>query len=196
MPSHDGQASERAHGHGHVLAALMLARSRPSTYAGLAPRGTALGPCRRGQGVRRRHQGRPVKVAPATPRLVDRGELLAALDRAAAGKVTIISAPAGSGKTSLLRAWANRPGQPHGLAVLQVQRDQQDAQLFWLALPTVPRRCLHWWPDGPRRAGQARTAGRRAGRVVPARGRAGTAAPVGWPTRAAGTSSRYRPEPR
>jgi len=48
--------------------------------------------------------------------------------------VTIISAPAGSGKTSLVRAWAGRPGQPRRLAVLQVQRDQQDAQQFWLAL--------------------------------------------------------------
>jgi len=48
--------------------------------------------------------------------------------------VTIISAPAGSGKTSLLRAWADRPGQSHRLAVVQVQRDQQDAQQFWLAL--------------------------------------------------------------
>ena len=48
--------------------------------------------------------------------------------------MTIISAPAGSGKTSLLRAWAERPGQPYRLAVVQVQRDQQDAQQFWLAL--------------------------------------------------------------
>ena len=48
--------------------------------------------------------------------------------------MTIISAPAGSGKTSLLRAWAGRPGQQRQLAVLQVQRDQQDAQQFWLAL--------------------------------------------------------------
>ena len=48
--------------------------------------------------------------------------------------MTIISAPAGSGKTSLLRAWADRPGQRRRLAVLQVQRDQQDAQQFWLAL--------------------------------------------------------------
>jgi len=48
--------------------------------------------------------------------------------------VTIISASAGSGKTSLLRAWAGGPGQPRRLAVLQVQRDQQDAQQFWLAL--------------------------------------------------------------
>ncbi len=48
--------------------------------------------------------------------------------------MTIISAPAGSGKTSLLRAWADRPGQSRRLAVLQVERDQQDAQQFWLAL--------------------------------------------------------------
>ena len=48
--------------------------------------------------------------------------------------MTIISAPAGSGKTSLLRAWAGRQGQRHRLAVMQVQRDQHDAQQFWLAL--------------------------------------------------------------
>ena len=73
-------------------------------------------------------------MAQAAPRLIDRGDLVAALDRAATQKVTVISAPAGSGKTSLLRAWAGRPGQPRRLAVLQVQRDQHDAQQFWLAL--------------------------------------------------------------
>ena len=73
-------------------------------------------------------------VAPATPRLIDRADLLAALDRASARKVTIISAPAGSGKTSLLRAWADRPDQAHRLAVVRVRRDQHDAQDFWLAL--------------------------------------------------------------
>jgi LuxR family transcriptional regulator, maltose regulon positive regulatory protein len=73
-------------------------------------------------------------VAPATLRLIDRGDLLATLDRAAARKVTIISAPAGSGKTCLLRAWADCHGQRHRLAVMQVQRDQHDAQQFWLAL--------------------------------------------------------------
>jgi LuxR family transcriptional regulator, maltose regulon positive regulatory protein len=75
-----------------------------------------------------------VTVAPAAPRLIDRGDLLAVLDRAAESKVTVISAPAGSGKTSLLRAWAGRPGQPRRLALVQVQRGQQDAQQFWLAL--------------------------------------------------------------
>jgi LuxR family maltose regulon positive regulatory protein len=56
------------------------------------------------------------------------------LDRAAASKVTIISAPAGSGKTSLLRAWAGRPGQQRRLALVRVQGDQRDSQQFWLAL--------------------------------------------------------------
>ena len=54
--------------------------------------------------------------------------------------MTIISAPAGSGKTCLLRAWADRPGQRHRLAVMQVQRDQHDAQQFWLALFDAIRR--------------------------------------------------------
>jgi LuxR family transcriptional regulator, maltose regulon positive regulatory protein len=80
-----------------------------------------------------------VTVAPATPRLIDRDDLLIALDRAVARKVTILSAPAGSGKTSLLRAWADRPEQRHRLAVMQVQRDQQDAQLFWLTLLNAVR---------------------------------------------------------
>ena len=73
-------------------------------------------------------------MARTTPRLIDRGDLLAALDRASARKVTIISAPAGSGKTSLLRAWADRPDRAHRLAVVRVRRDQRDAQDFWLAL--------------------------------------------------------------
>jgi LuxR family transcriptional regulator, maltose regulon positive regulatory protein len=73
-------------------------------------------------------------VAAAVPRLIDRGDLLAALDRAAASKVTVISAPAGSGKSSLLRAWAGRGGQPGRVAFVRVQRGQRDAQQFWLAL--------------------------------------------------------------
>ncbi len=48
--------------------------------------------------------------------------------------MTVISAPAGSGKTSLVRAWAGRPGRPRRLALVQVPRGQQDAQQFWLAL--------------------------------------------------------------
>jgi LuxR family maltose regulon positive regulatory protein len=85
----------------------------------------------------------------AKPRLIGRGDLLAALDHAVAGKVTIISAPAGSGKTSLLRAWADRPGRPHRLAVVQVQRDQRDAQQFWLALLGAVRQASGTTRDQP-----------------------------------------------
>jgi LuxR family transcriptional regulator, maltose regulon positive regulatory protein len=66
--------------------------------------------------------------------MVVRGDLVACLDRAAARKVTIMSAPAGSGKTSLLRAWAGRPDRAHRVAFVPVRRDEQDAQRFWLAL--------------------------------------------------------------
>jgi LuxR family transcriptional regulator, maltose regulon positive regulatory protein len=69
-----------------------------------------------------------------TAQLIARDDLVARLDRAAAGKVTIISAPAGSGKTSLLRAWAGGPGRAYRVAFVQVRRDEQDAQVFWLAL--------------------------------------------------------------
>ena len=37
--------------------------------------------------------------------LLDRDALLQTLDRAVTRRITVISAPAGSGKTSLLRAW-------------------------------------------------------------------------------------------
>jgi LuxR family maltose regulon positive regulatory protein len=76
------------------------------------------------------------------PRLIDRHDLVASLDRAAGRKVTIISAPAGSGKSSLLRSWADHPGQAHRIAFVPVQRDQQDAQLFWLTLLGAVRGAL------------------------------------------------------
>jgi LuxR family transcriptional regulator, maltose regulon positive regulatory protein len=76
----------------------------------------------------------PRKPGPAPPRLIRRGELLASLDRAAEAKVTLVSAPAGSGKTSLLRAWADGRHEPDRLAFVQVQRGQEDCQQFWLAV--------------------------------------------------------------
>ncbi len=59
---------------------------------------------------------------------------MSALDRAAQKQITIISAPAGSDKTSLLRAWAARPGQECRVAFMTVRPGQRDMQLFWLTL--------------------------------------------------------------
>ena len=75
-------------------------------------------------------------------RLVDRARLLAALDRAVSRKVTVISAPAGSGKTSLLRAWADRSSLAQPVAFVAVPHDQHDEQLFWLTLLQAIRRTL------------------------------------------------------
>jgi LuxR family maltose regulon positive regulatory protein len=98
----------------------------------------------------RANQGKP---GPAAPRLIQRGELLASLDRAAEAKVTLISAPAGSGKTSLLRAWADGPGQQYRLAVVPVRRDQQDSQQFWLAILGAIRHAAGMPGDGEQLAG-------------------------------------------
>jgi AAA ATPase domain len=70
----------------------------------------------------------------AEPGLIHRRDLMAALNRAAQKRVTIISAPAGTGKTSLLRAWADQPGQDCRVAFITVRPGQHDMQLFWLTV--------------------------------------------------------------
>jgi LuxR family maltose regulon positive regulatory protein len=75
----------------------------------------------------------------AEPGLIRRHDLMAALDRAAQKRVTIISAPAGTGKTSLLRAWADQPRQNRRIAFMTVRPGQHDMQLFWLTLLDVIR---------------------------------------------------------
>ena len=66
--------------------------------------------------------------------LLDRDDLFRAFDRAVDKRVTVVSAPAGSGKTSLLRAWADRSAGPRRVAFVSVEREQHDAQRFWRAV--------------------------------------------------------------
>ncbi len=66
--------------------------------------------------------------------LLERADLLDLLDLAVAKRVTVISAPPGSGKTSLLRAWADRSSHVRRVAFVSVERDQQNAQRFWSAV--------------------------------------------------------------
>src|SRR5580698_3390628 len=70
----------------------------------------------------------------AEPGLIRRHDLLAALDRAARKQVTMISAPAGTGKTSLLRAWAGQASENRRIAFVTVRPGQHDMQLFWLTM--------------------------------------------------------------
>jgi LuxR family transcriptional regulator, maltose regulon positive regulatory protein len=66
--------------------------------------------------------------------LLERDELLQTMDRAVTKRVTVISAPPGSGKTSLLRAWADHSTDVRGVAFVSVDRDEQDAHRFWAAV--------------------------------------------------------------
>jgi LuxR family transcriptional regulator, maltose regulon positive regulatory protein len=63
--------------------------------------------------------------------LLERKDLLYALERAVAKRVTVIAAPPGSGKTSLLRVWTDSWADMRRVAYVPVARDQQDAALFW-----------------------------------------------------------------
>ncbi len=71
--------------------------------------------------------------------LLRRDGLLVALDRASLRKVTVISAPPGSGKTSLLRAWSDRASKDRRVAFVSVPPHQEDAQQFWLAVVNAIR---------------------------------------------------------
>src|SRR5713101_2603203 len=81
------------------------------------------------------HLEQPISTDVSPTRgLLDRKDLLQLLDRAVTKRVTIISAPPGSGKTSLLRAWADRPSKLRRVAFVTVERDQRNDQRFWCAV--------------------------------------------------------------
>jgi LuxR family maltose regulon positive regulatory protein len=92
---------------------------------------TRLAPTERGE-----HSEQPIAGDVSVPlRLLDRDDLLQRLDRAVSSKqLTVISAPPGSGKTSLLRAWADRSRKKRRVAFVSVDRDERDTQQFWSAV--------------------------------------------------------------
>ena len=76
----------------------------------------------------------------APPRLVDRARLDAVLDHANGADVplVLISAPAGSGKSTLVAGWAAAHEGP--VAWLQLEESDADAARFWVSvtLNTTP----------------------------------------------------------
>ena len=52
----------------------------------------------------------------------------------ASARVTVLSAPPGSGKTVLLRSWIDEPGRAGRVAWVAVGRGEQDPQRFWLSV--------------------------------------------------------------
>jgi ATP/maltotriose-dependent transcriptional regulator MalT len=84
---------------------------------------------------RKEHLEQPISKDVGLARgLLTRQALLQALDDAVARRITVISAPAGSGKTSLLRAWVDRSTDVRRVASVSVERDEQDAQRFWCSV--------------------------------------------------------------
>ena len=75
----------------------------------------------------------------------------ALFDRLSAGRargdVTLISAPAGSGKTVLLRSWIETEGLLDRTAWVAVERDERDPQHFWLSVVEALRAAAG--PGGP-----------------------------------------------
>ncbi|MGW1161535.1 LuxR C-terminal-related transcriptional regulator [Streptomyces sp. NPDC002519] len=64
--------------------------------------------------------------------IVSRRALFARLGGTA--RVTTVSAPAGSGKTALLRSWIRETGLAERAACVSVRREERDPQRFWIAV--------------------------------------------------------------
>jgi LuxR family transcriptional regulator, maltose regulon positive regulatory protein len=63
--------------------------------------------------------------------VVRRVRLFDVLDRAVSGRVTVVSAPPGSGKSLLLRSWIDHRDFAQRVAWISVDRGERDAQRFW-----------------------------------------------------------------
>ncbi|HEU5230703.1 MAG TPA: AAA family ATPase, partial [Ktedonobacteraceae bacterium] len=68
-------------------------------------------------------------VPPLPPSLLPRPRLIQRLNEAVARKLTLLSAPAGYGKTTLLRAWAAQA--PHPIAWLSLSQAENEPSSFW-----------------------------------------------------------------
>src|SRR5713226_1827429 len=74
-------------------------------------------------------------VPRARPGLVPRPRLIERLNRGAEGKLTLVSAPAGFGKTTLLAEWLTAaPAEERSVAWLSLDQTDNHAASFWTYL--------------------------------------------------------------
>jgi len=59
-----------------------------------------------------------------------------------AARVSVVSAPAGSGKTVLLRSWISDAGLDERAAWVPAGREERDPQRFWLSALTALRQTV------------------------------------------------------
>jgi LuxR family maltose regulon positive regulatory protein len=78
------------------------------------------------------HSGAAVESVSSGVRLIARPRLFELLG--AAGRVTVVSAQAGSGKTFLMRSWVAAEGLGDHVAWVSVGRDEHDPLAFWLSV--------------------------------------------------------------
>jgi LuxR family transcriptional regulator, maltose regulon positive regulatory protein len=64
--------------------------------------------------------------------LVERPRLLDLVERGAEGPLTLVSAPAGSGKTVLLREWMAAAADPETIALVRLAPEHSGRRAFWL----------------------------------------------------------------
>ena len=79
-------------------------------------------------------QSRNLERLPAARGPVPRRLLFDRLKAAGPGEVILACAPAGSGKTVLLRSWVESEGSADRIAWVSVERGERDAQRFWLSV--------------------------------------------------------------
>src|SRR5215468_5959698 len=103
----------------------------PFRWGGRGPTVSAMGPAAQ-------HSATGAPVAPAVGGgIVTRRALLDILGNA--GRVTVVSAPPGSGKTLLLRSWIAEPGVAEHAAWVAVQPEERDPERFWVSVADALR---------------------------------------------------------
>jgi LuxR family transcriptional regulator, maltose regulon positive regulatory protein len=77
------------------------------------------------------------RVAPVIDGVISRRALFERIETA--GRVIVVSAPAGSGKTFLLRSWIEEASLTDCAAWVSVQREERDPQRFWISVADAVR---------------------------------------------------------